>query len=147
LRNDVGLELHDATLIDFSDPEAPEEVYLGTIAAGAAVDLDPPDAPPVPDEVQGFDGPDPGTLLAQLRTQFEKRPESVGELRLVAWSPGPAPGPSFEPALDRHRGATVVVAHLRYPPPPSPAGGHYDLTAPRSAAAAVQESTDETEAP
>ncbi|MDR3618036.1 MAG: hypothetical protein P4L85_01710 [Paludisphaera borealis] len=136
LRNDGGLELRDAKLVDFSDPAEPLETYLGTIAAGATVDLDPAAAPPAPDHIAGFDGPDPTELLAKFLEYVEKRPEAVGELRLVAWSPGPAPGPSFEPVLDRHRGATVVVVHLRYSPPPSPASRHYNSMAPKTAEAA-----------
>ena len=149
LHNDVGLELRDATLVDFADPKEPTETYLGTIAAGSTVDLgaDPEDALDAPERVEGFDGPDPSELLAELRESIENRPESVGELRLVAWSPGPAPGPSFEPALDRHRGATVVVVHLRYAPPPSPATKHYNVLAPSRDEAAVREEREQTGAP
>jgi hypothetical protein len=136
LRNDLGIELRDATIIDFTDPTGPVETYLGTIAAGATAALNPSETRDVPEQAEGFDGPDPSELLAMLRRHRENRPEEAGELRLVAWSPGPAPGPTFEPALDRHRGATIVVAHLRYGPPPSPGLPHYYSLAPAKAEAA-----------
>jgi hypothetical protein len=136
LRNDLGIELRDATIVDLSDPSNPVETYLGTIAAGATAGLKPEEPRAAPERVEGFDGPDPSDLLAMLRAHHENRPEAAGELRLVAWSPGPAQGPTFEPALDRHRGATIVVAHLRYGPPPSPALPHYYSLAPAKAEAA-----------
>ncbi len=129
VRNDSGLELRDATLIEFGGPGERREVYLGTIAPGASVDLDPTAPALAPDQIQGFDGPDPGDLVAELCENWENRPENHGEIRLVAWSPKPIAGPNFEPVLDRHRGVTVVLAHLRYGEPPSPAARHYDLLA------------------
>jgi len=84
----------------------------------------------VPEEIKGFEGPDPAPLLAELRqTREAARPENDGELRLVAWTPGPVGGQSFEPALDRHRGLTAVVVHLRYGNPPSPEGPRFNLLA------------------
>ena len=59
-----------------------------------------------------------GRLLATLGSYRWDRPEDRGEWRLVAWSPGPLRGQRVEPVVDRHRGLTLVVAHLRYGPPP-----------------------------
>lgn len=130
IRNDSGLELRDAVVLEFVGGELLKERALGTIADGATVAIDADDSAPIPEVVEGFDGPDPSTLLAALRDVPEDgKPEEADEIRLVAWTPGPAPGPRIEPPLDRSRGATVVLAHLRYGPPPDPGGRHYDLTA------------------
>jgi len=129
LRNGLGLELRDAALVEVLPDQEVRETFLGDLAPDAVVDLDglaPGDAP---ESARTFDGPDPSDLLEALRRGVEGRPEAVGEVRLVAWTPRPAPGPVFEPALDRHRGATVVLAHLRYGPPPDPGSRTYDLTA------------------
>jgi hypothetical protein len=130
LRNGSGLELRDATLLEYLGPDDVRETFLGPIAPDAAIDLDAVEPRDAPVQVREFDGPDPSPLLAALRESWEDRPESVGEIRLVAWTPGPVAGPRIEPAVDRHRGATVVLAHLKYAPPPSPGGRRYDLTAP-----------------
>lgn len=132
IRNGSGLELRDSTLVEYLGPGEFRETYLGAIAPDADVDLDGLEPRDAPARVAGFDGPDPSAMLAAFRNAWEDRPEAVGEVRLVAWTPGPASGPRFEPALDRHRGATVVVAHLRYGSPPSPGGRSYDLTAPEN---------------
>ncbi|MDG3002346.1 hypothetical protein [Paludisphaera mucosa] len=132
IRNGSGLELRDATLVEFLGPDEVRETYLGTIARDADFALEGVEPKRAPATVEGFDGPDPSMLLAALRRAGEGRPEDAGEVRLTAWTPGPAAGPRIEPALDRHRGATVVVAHLGYGPPPDPGGRHYDLTASRT---------------
>lgn len=130
IRNDSGLELRDAVVLEFVGGELVEERFLGTIADGATVVLDASDPTPAPEQVEGFVGPDPSTLMSALREAREEgKPEGADEIRLVAWTPGPAAGPRIEPPLDRTRGATVVLAHLRYGPPPDPGGRHYDLTA------------------
>jgi hypothetical protein len=61
------------------------------------------------------------------------RPEDAGELRLVAWADGPMPGQELEPEVDRHRGFTLVVAHLRYGPTPSPDDPIYSTYEPEDA--------------
>jgi hypothetical protein len=129
--NRSDLELHDAVLVDFPGPGKRWETYLGTIAPGAAVELGGKQPGPVPDRVEGHEGPDPAPLLAELRSTWEDRPENYGELRLVAWIPQPIGGQIFEPALDRHRGMTAVLVHLRQGNPPSPEGPRYNLRAAR----------------
>ena len=47
---------------------------------------------------------------------------------MSAWSSGPLGGQTVEPAVDRHRGFTAVVVHLRNGPPPDPDGPAYDAT-------------------
>ncbi len=127
--NRSDLELRDAVLVDFRGGAQRLETYLGTIAAGASVELGKQKEGPAPEQVEGRDGPDPGPLLAELRRRREDRPEDSGELRLVAWTPRPIGGQTFEPALDRHRGTTAVLVHLRYGNPPSPAGPRYNIKA------------------
>jgi hypothetical protein len=39
------------------------------------------------------------------------------------------PGQVIEPPVDRHRGFTAVIVHLRCGPPPSPDGPRYNLLA------------------
>jgi hypothetical protein len=72
---------------------------------------------------------DPEPFLKELREYRWRRPEDQGELRLVAWSPTLVRGQTIEPAVDRHRGMTLVVAHLRLGPPPDPGGPAYDALA------------------
>jgi hypothetical protein len=116
-------------MVDFPGSGEARETYLGTLAPGASVPLGGAGAGAIPEDVQGFEGPDPAPLLVALRNSREPRPENDGELRLVAWTPGAVGGQSFEPALDRHRGFTVVVVHLRYGNPPSPDGPRFNLLA------------------
>ena len=127
--NRSELELRDAVLVDFPEGGQRLETYLGTIAAGASLELGETKPGPVPERVEGHDGPDPAPLLAALRRNWENRPENSGELRLVAWTPRPIGGQTFEPTLDRHRGMTAVLVHLRYGNPPSPAGPRYNIRA------------------
>ena len=69
---------------------------------------------------------DPGPFLdLLLRRSVATRPEDVGELRLVAWSGKPLPGQVIEPAVDRIRGFTLVVAHLRPAPLLDPSSARY----------------------
>ena len=127
--NGTDLELRDAVLVDLPDSKPGREVYLGTIAPSASVALDSVPESAVPGEIPGHEGPDPAPLLSLLRKASENRPENAGELRLVAWVPRPVGGQVVEPSLDRHRGMTAVLVHLRYGNPPSPASPHYNLMA------------------
>ena len=63
--------------------------------------------------------------LTKLNEYRFKTPEERGELRLVAWAPDPQGGQKMEPKIDRHRGFRLVVVHLKYAPPPSPAAPEY----------------------
>lgn len=121
--NQSGLELRDATLVDVAGPGSTREVYLGTIASGASVEVKEVDAPPTAGE------PDPFSrerLLRLFRKSFEDRPENRGEIRLVAWTPRAVSGMEITPEVDRRRALAAVVVHLRYGPPPNPAGPNYD---------------------
>jgi hypothetical protein len=127
--NESDLELRDAVLVDFPSKGRRNERPLGTIPPGGTVDIAPDSKPPAPQSPAGFDGPDPAPMLEALRRDREDRPEDDGELRLVAWVPRPVGGQTFEPTLDRHRGMTAVLVHLRYGNPPSPEGPRYNLLA------------------
>ena len=64
-----------------------------------------------------------------MRTSLGDREEDQGELRLVAWVAAPIGGQVIEPAIDRQRGFTAVLVHLRSGTPPSPDGRRYNLLA------------------
>ncbi len=127
--NGGDLELRDAILIDQAVPDEPRERWLGTIAAGAAVEIDGPAEEKPPESVAAGPGPDANPYLAELRTNREPREENQGELRLVAWVAGATGGQVIEPAVDRHRGFTAVLVHLRSGSPPSPDGRRYNRLA------------------
>lgn len=63
---------------------------------------------------EGAEWLDPGPFLEQLIRYRWERPEDRGEWRLVAWAPGPQGGQVLTPAVDRHRGFRLVLAHLEY---------------------------------
>jgi hypothetical protein len=48
----------------------------------------------------------------------------------VAWVPGTVGGEAIDPPVDRRRGFTAVLVHLRSGPPPGPDGPRYNLMAP-----------------
>ena len=140
LVNESELELRDATLIDFVKGGERREQYLGTIAAGSSADMTVPTSTPPPDRVEFAEGPDPNTILRAVRTTWERREENIGEIRMVAWVPRAMPGQVIDPPVDRARGFTAVLVHLRSGPPPSPDGPTYNLLAlgPEKAPAAAQ---------
>jgi hypothetical protein len=130
LVNGSELELHDATLIDFAGNGDRKENYLGLIAAGASADIVASAATPAPQRtVETVAGPDPNTILQVLRTTFERRDENAGEIRLVAWVPRSMGGQVIDPPVDRQRGFTAVLVHLRCGPPPNPGGKSYNVLA------------------
>lgn len=134
LINQTELNLRDAFLVDVGAAELDQESLnlarpIGEIPAGSVVPVPesprlPTDGTPLLDESEAEEGrPEwvnlPSFLL-ELSSYHWKRPEDSGELRLVAWAEGPMPGQELEPTVDRHRGFTLVVAHLSYGPCPSP---------------------------
>jgi hypothetical protein len=68
-------------------------------------------------------------VLTELRTNWEAREENQGEVRLVAWVAGTSGGQVIEPAVDRRRGFTAVLVHLRSGTTPSPDGRRYNRLA------------------
>jgi hypothetical protein len=125
ISNESGLDLNDAWVIELRQAGTFKAVSLGSIAAGAKVPLGAlegvePTAP------VGSDQFDPGLFLGLLlKRAVASRPEEVGELRLIAWAGKPLPGQAIDPPVDRHRGFTLVVAHLQPSPLPDPASARY----------------------
>ncbi|WP_165226780.1 hypothetical protein [Aquisphaera insulae] len=131
LINASEMELRDAILIEHASGGR-VQTRVGTIAPGASAEVGPAGSSEIPEQVSGFDGPDPSLLLGVLRRSSDPLPEAAHEIRLVAWTPGPRGGQSFEPALDRHRGVTLVLVHLRQGDAPAPDGLRYNLLADES---------------
>ena len=125
ISNDSGLDLNDAWVIEVRLDKASKGIAIGNIAAGAKVPLgalaEVEPAVPI-----GSGQLEPGVFLdLLLKRAVATRPEEVGELRLIAWSGKPLGGQSIDPPVDRHRGFTLVVAHLQPAPLLSPASPRY----------------------
>lgn len=120
--NGTSLELRDAVLVD-----GERRLNLGTIPPGGSIELAAAGAEGAPSKSTPAEKwLDPEKFLNPLRKYERKRPEDQGEIRLVAWAPKFLPGQKVEPQVDRHRGMTLVVAHLDMGPPPSPDDPRYD---------------------
>jgi hypothetical protein len=122
--NGSSLELRDAILVEVGPGGVNRYATVGSIPPGEVVAL--PESGGTFSEYQPI-GPSGGPDWASLDDFLEPlcsynwgKPEDDGELRLVAWIDGPIPGQALDPGVDRHRGFTLVVVHLRYDPPPSP---------------------------
>ncbi|MDR3633841.1 MAG: hypothetical protein P4L84_08390 [Isosphaeraceae bacterium] len=124
--NETDYELRDAVIVDLNGPSDRRVIPLGTIGPGATVTVAPKSGS---SEATASKAIDPKPVLEALTEHFEKLPESSGEIRLVAWMARPLGGHKLEPAVDRHRGFTAVVVHLRNGPPPSPDGAAYNSLA------------------
>jgi len=127
--NGTELELRDAVLIDLAGPNERRERYLGTIAPGASVAIEKAAQEKPLVRVESGPGPDANPFLHELRTAWDRRDENQGELRIVAWVAGTVAGQLIEPAVDRHRGFTAVLVHVRSGVPPSPDGRRYNRLA------------------
>ena len=128
--NNGALELRDARLVDVDGSKEPPEIYLGTIAPGTTAEVKPMSR--TASEAGDAQALHHERLLDRFTTYFENRPENQGEVRLVAWVARPMAGPTIEPPVDRHRGFTAVVVHLRIGPPPAPDGPTYNSLAKRA---------------
>jgi hypothetical protein len=128
--NESELELRDAVVIDLPGKGQARERYLGTIGPGATVEIDGPTSQQPPGAVDSGPGPDANPFLEELRTTQEAREENSGEIRLVARVPGTVGGEAIDPPVDRRRGFTAVLVHLRSGTPPGPDGPRYNLMAP-----------------
>lgn len=127
--NGSGLELHDAVLIEDGGERRTE---LGTIAAGATVALGGEPPPRPSKDAAAWIDPEP--FLKPLTSYNWNNLEDQGEIRLVGWAPKLLPGQKLDPEVDRHRGMTLVIAHLQMGPPPGPDASRYDSLAPTAEA-------------
>ncbi len=129
--NESGLELRDAVLVESTGPDTRSERFLGTIKPGASAEIEaqaqPGDQPLA--RVDAGPGPDANPFLEALRKSWEAREENQGELRLVAWAASTIAGQVIEPPIDRKRGFTAILVHLRSGAAPSPDGKRYNLMA------------------
>ncbi len=119
IENGTNLELRDAVLVDTTTGD---RIALGTIPASSTVAIGQATSPPLPGKASWTD---PEPYLERLASYQPFGPEDRGEIRLVAWADGPHPGQEMKPKVDRHRGIRLVVAHVRYPASPDPAGPEY----------------------
>jgi len=132
--NGTGVELRDAVAVLMGE-KSTRAIPLGTIAARATVELK-GEGTGLADFVAG-ESPDlkkneidPLPFLQHLvRSSSPSGPEEVGEVRLIAWAPGPQGGQEIDPPVDLHRGFTLVVAHLKTGPTPDPASPRYNILA------------------
>ena len=111
--NESTFELKDAVLVDLSGPREKDrkEIRLGTIAPNTTIEVrETSRTTTATTKVKPFDHE---RFLEEFRRYYEDRPENQGETRLVAWIPNPMAGQQIEPAVDRHRGFTAVVVHLK----------------------------------
>jgi hypothetical protein len=132
--NESGIELKDAVLIESTGQGKRRQRLLGTIKPGASLEFEAQAGgeESAIERVDAGSGLDPNPFLDALRNSWEEREENQGELRLVAWTPSTAGGQEIDPPIDRKRGFTAVLVHLRSGPPPSPDGKRYNLLAPGS---------------
>jgi hypothetical protein len=132
--NQTEFDLRDAVLVESGGTDQPVERRIGAIKSRDSVTIGGAAMEQPPDPVEFGSSPDPNPVLEALRMTWEPRPENQGELRLVAWVPAPIGRQVIEPAIDRRRGFTAVLVHLRIGSPPSPDGRRYNALAPGSAA-------------
>ncbi len=125
--NNFGFDLADAWVVKVSRTvEEVRGVHLGSIAAGASVPLGDLDELEIPEDKATPNTLDPGpfeNLL--LRTSVSDRPEDLGEVRLIGRVDKLMPGQTIDPPVDRHRGFTLLVAHLEAAPLPKPDSSRY----------------------
>ncbi len=134
ITNNLGFDLADSWVVVVSRAVEGsltathfEGKHLGAIANGASVALE---------DLAGFDldrqrnkpntlNPDPFERLL-LQASVADRTEELGEIRLVGRVDQLMPGQTIDPPVDRHRGFTLVVAHLQPPTLPDPASPRYN---------------------
>ena len=136
--NEGTFELRDAVLVDLAGPREKDrkEIHLGTIAPNATVEVRETPRPTTgTTRVKPFDHE---RFLEEFRHDYEDRPENQGETRLVAWIPNPIAGQQIEPAVDRHRGFTAVVVHLKSGLPPSSDLPTYNVLAQTNPPSAIE---------
>ncbi len=124
--NETDFEVRDAVVIDMSGEKDRKTTYVGTLGPGMTVEVG---SRPAPAEAPKSEAIDVEPVLKSLREHFENLPENSGEIRLVGWLSRPLGGQKLEPDVDRHRGFTAVVVHLKAGPAPSPDAAVYNALA------------------
>jgi hypothetical protein len=135
--NESGLDLKDAWVIRIGSDKEFTGVSLGSVAQGAKIPLGAFETIKITDKIVSEEPtshptPDlaPGPFLDLLRERsVAVRPEEAGELRLIAWAEKTLAGQTIDPPVDRHRGFTLVVAHLQPSPLLDPASPRYNALA------------------
>ncbi len=141
--NESGVELRDAVLITYPGNFERSETYLGSIAAGGTRRMG-QDYGPAPESLTTDAGFDASAVWETVRGYHEETAENQGESVLLAWTPGSPRGQVIDPPVDRHRGLTLVLVHLKRPAPPAPGTPRYNLLA---ALAQATESTSPSKPP
>ena len=125
--NESGLDLKDAWVIEVRQASKLKGVSLGAIANGTKVPLG--ELKQVDPKLEaGSSQLDPALFMdLLLKRSIASRPEEAGELRLIAWVDKILPGQAIDPPVDRHRGFTLVVAHLQASKWLDPASARYSM--------------------
>ena len=130
--NRFGFDLADSWVVRVApDSEKLAGVHLGPISNGSAVevarltDLKIEGQGAVPNTLDP--GPFQRTLIAAGKSN---RVEDQGEIRLIGRVDRLMPGQTIDPPVDRQRGFTLVVAHLREAPLPRPDSRRYNTAVP-----------------
>jgi hypothetical protein len=132
--NGTEAELKGAVVVEIRATGS-KTTFLGTIGPKSSVEIrgdesNTIDYTPAPLEGLKKNEVDPTPFVTLLiRKSWATRPEDVGEVRLIAWTAKPQGGQTLEPAVDVHKGFTLVVSHLTIGPTPDPAAPRYDALA------------------
>ena len=128
ITNRLGFDLAEAWVVKVGrDPKNIEGLHLGTIANGTVVplgdfaSLDLTDKSGKPNTLD----PLPFERLL-LKSSVVGQAEEDGEIRLIGRVDKLMPGQTIDPPVDRQRGFTLVVAHLKAAPLPDPASRRYN---------------------
>lgn len=131
LENPTGLDLRHVAVVRRPEDgaEALEGCYVGPLRTGASSAVSflplesPEDAAPMADRRQqdaAGERADELNLEPLWSVALDPRNFEPGEVRAVARVDQSLPGLEVSPEAAQQRGATLIVAHLRYGPPPRP---------------------------
>ena len=127
ITNKLGFDLADAWVVRVDNSKLPHGRHLGALAQGAAVPLGDLADLALEDEAEKPNTLDPAPFeKLLLRSSQATRPDEVGAIRLVGRVDQLMPGQTIDPPVDRQRGFTLVVAHLKPAPLPDPASKRYN---------------------
>ena len=128
ITNRLGFDLAEAWVVKVGrDPKQIKGLSLGAIANGTSVplgDLAPLELGEKSGKPNSLD-PLPFERLL-LKASVVGQAEEEGEIRLIGRVDKLMPGQTIDPPVDRQRGFTLVVAHLKPAPLPDPASRRYN---------------------